>query len=676
MTPKQAFSVVLGSVIVILLTINLSAQQILFQYANIAFDANDPLGSPQIWQLSLKPYNISEVTNQGTPNQPIVEPTWSNVGWIAYQYGASGVRGLHVIQFHGTDLGVNDVELKKVLPEDDDRDPSWSPDGRYIVYSRHQNGGSTYDLWIYDTKDTPWDTSDDTQCQLKLDMNAGTLNLRPAWSPDSQTIAFMTSGGSVGSRSQVALVPFQPFDPTNCSNNQAHEVTLLTDAQHDNGINSHPTWSPDSKSIAFSSTRSCDNGCGGHTLFEFRDVSCGESDDCQPDQLTNASANDTNPAWSKDGTTIAFSSDRDQGHKNLWTITRAGESKKAAIQITHGTNNDDDPSWQADHRAKQGRPIMLGASGFNINDCNAGTLGVLVQDTTDGVKYILSNNHVLALSNQGKQGQAIVQPGTYDWSPPNCQNSSSGNGVANLSLFQQIQYCNPNCFGNVVDAAIAQVKLGKVDDTGLILDIGHMSRDVENNPSKGELVKKSGRTTLLTRGMITGLDGTIHVKYGNQDAKFVNQIMFSRMSLPGDSGSLIVTDTNPPKAVALLFAGGKQVTWGNPIESVLTNPAFGNLCIVDSTGQCIDARLTDSTGFPDPEVEKVRKIKDKYDDYLLSLPGVLGHVIAWSHNGSGKPVILIFVREYNQVVRQSLPRSIDGISIELKEVGDNPWTLQ
>ena len=57
------------------------------------------------------------------------------------------------------------------------------------------------------------------------------------------------------------------------------------------------------------------------------------------------------------------------------------------------------------------RPAPGGVSIGHIN-ITAGTLGCLV--LKGGELFILSNNHVLADSNQGKKGDAIIQPGKHD----------------------------------------------------------------------------------------------------------------------------------------------------------------------------------------------------------------------------------------------------------------------
>jgi hypothetical protein len=81
-------------------------------------------------------------------------------------------------------------------------------------------------------------------------------------------------------------------------------------------------------------------------------------------------------------------------------------------------------------------------------------------------------------------------------------------------------------------------------------------------------VRKSGRTTGYTEGVINTLDTTVEVGYGTNSAVFEQQILANDMSDPGDSGSLILTEDN--KAVGLLFAGSSTVTVINPIDAVLS----------------------------------------------------------------------------------------------------------
>src|SRR5207249_1304716 len=110
-------------------------------------------------------------------------PDWSIQDRIVYQFGAPGVRGIHLIEPDGTDV-------RLTSGGGDRRDPSWSPDGRFIVYAFLV--GTDYDIWIHDTNGTPNNVSDDQDYPLLT--RPGTQELRPTWSPDGNSIAFVTSG--------------------------------------------------------------------------------------------------------------------------------------------------------------------------------------------------------------------------------------------------------------------------------------------------------------------------------------------------------------------------------------------------------------------------------------------------------------------------------------------------
>src|SRR5207248_2960229 len=91
----------------------------------------------------------------------------------------------------------------------------------------------------------------------------------------------------------------------------------------------------------------------------------------------------------------------------------------------------------AANESTQAHPIELGTTGGNANNfvtsgntitCCSGTLGSLV--TRGANLYILSNNHVLARSQQAAAGEPISQPGLVDTTT--CTALPS-NTVANLS---------------------------------------------------------------------------------------------------------------------------------------------------------------------------------------------------------------------------------------------------
>lgn len=231
------------------------------------------------------------------------------------------------------------------------------------------------------------------------------------------------------------------------------------------------------------------------------------------------------------------------------------------------------------HTAKQTTPIQLGTSGGWRNDlangyCCGGTLGALVR--INGELHILSNYHVfesdIVTGGNGlvaQTGDNVIQPALID---VNCSAAGAQN-VATLVKKSAL----PN---NNVDCSIAKVIAGMVNTNGAILEIGTLSSQTVA-AAINQAVKKSGRTTGLTRSKISGLNATISVTYDDECAggiaftkTFTGQIVIANGSSTflkgGDSGSLMVEDvTTKPRAVGLLYAGSSTTAIANPINEVL-----------------------------------------------------------------------------------------------------------
>ncbi|HEV2842155.1 MAG TPA: hypothetical protein VGW39_12590 [Chthoniobacterales bacterium] len=238
------------------------------------------------------------------------------------------------------------------------------------------------------------------------------------------------------------------------------------------------------------------------------------------------------------------------------------------------------PGSGVNHKAIQTPPIQLGTSGgwrYDLANgfCCGGTLGSLV--SIGGVQHILSNYHVLEAdivsggnSRVAQTGDPVIQPGLID---VNC-NAAAAQDVATLVKRSSLPASN-------VDCAIAAVIPGQVRADGAILEIGTISSQTIA-ASLNQPVKKSGRTTGLTRAKVTGLNATVSITYENECAggtaftkTFTGQIVTSnngsKFLAGGDSGSLMVQDvaTNP-RAIGLLFAGSSSTAIANPIGQVLS----------------------------------------------------------------------------------------------------------
>jgi hypothetical protein len=232
------------------------------------------------------------------------------------------------------------------------------------------------------------------------------------------------------------------------------------------------------------------------------------------------------------------------------------------------------------HKAKQTPPIQLGTSGgwrYDLANgyCCGGTLGSLIN--VGSQKRILSNYHVFEAdivsggnSRVAQTGDPIIQPGLIDVA---CSAGSAQN-VATLVKSSSLP-------GSNVDCSSATIIAGMVAENGAILEVGTISASTVA-ASVGQAVKKSGRTTGLTRSTVSALNGTVSVAYENECAggtaftkTFTGQIIVNNKSSKflagGDSGSLMVQDvTTNPRAVGLLFAGSTSLAVANPIGQVLS----------------------------------------------------------------------------------------------------------
>ena len=218
---------------------------------------------------------------------------------------------------------------------------------------------------------------------------------------------------------------------------------------------------------------------------------------------------------------------------------------------------------------------------------SVGTAGFYM---TDGESlYIVSNNHVIAGSNTGVAGQAVVQPGTLDLTSLELAMMPALADlvpivVGGLTDFVPVTLDGPGPASNRVDVALARVDVPSwrtVSDVdrltfgGRILGVAR-SYDVQGDGSVegSPRVYKVGRTTGYTEGVVTNIAARVRIPYADGWATFVDQIVVEQtednvgsFSDPGDSGSAVLNDSH--EVVGLLFAGSPSRTLINPIAPVV-----------------------------------------------------------------------------------------------------------
>jgi hypothetical protein len=329
------------------------------------------------------------------------------------------------------------------------------------------------------------------------------------------------------------------------------------------------------------------------------------------------------------------------------------------------------PSMLADTGANhQTANTNFGVSGGNVKDisksfCCSGTLGSLVRDT-DGVNYILSNNHVLARSDQAAAGEDISQPGLID------------NGCRIPPIVADFTTAPP--LGSNVDAAIARLRDGAMNTTGQIEDVGIPS-GIPATPAVGMEVAKSGRTSGFTTGTIASINTSVNVQYQRgcgQGKKFVvsytNQVVInsSTFSAGGDSGSLIVTGDACHQPVALLYAGSSTTTIGNPIGEVLSKVSarlgktisfVGTTCATSVGGKKTHSAAARAAQPSDESVQLATKAMRSRERDLMSRAGVIGVGVGALDDSSPDAAIIVYV-DVSWAGATSLPRRIGGVRVK------------
>ena len=240
--------------------------------AQIAFTSTRD-GNLEIYVMDADGNNQIRLTNHPEHDyQPSWSPDGRRIAFVSVRNG--GFNQIYVMDSNGRNV-------KRLTNGSVDGSPGWSPDGQTIVYS-----GYEHEEWVDEDEvhSKIFLIAPDGTNRRKLAGDIPSSDGEPAWSPDSQRIAFVSWREDW--TGDIGVMNADGMNQKRLTHTEVNER--------------HPTWSPDGRKIAFSSVQEEDfvisvmdaDGTNRKTLTE--EVLDGRT------RLT------FHPAWSPDGRTIAY----------------------------------------------------------------------------------------------------------------------------------------------------------------------------------------------------------------------------------------------------------------------------------------------------------------------------------------------------------------------------------
>jgi Tol biopolymer transport system component/tRNA A-37 threonylcarbamoyl transferase component Bud32 len=258
------------------------------------------------------PARIQPRLSQATFQEGLQEfPSWSPDGReLVYTAEVGGLRKIFRKRLDG------DERVQLTHGDHDDIQPAWSPDGRTIYFARNQKAGARLEpgdvFGQYDGADI-WSLDLETGTTTKLVENA----LNPALSPDGKRMAFDASWA--GPR-RIWVAEASGRNPLQVTSDTSEAV-----------VHVRPRWSAGGSALVFQNIE--------RTNFDIRLVHLGTG---KLTWVTRDLIADVNPCWSPSGRFIYFTSLYRSGGLNIWRIalSESQDPQGSPEQVTTGPGQD------------------------------------------------------------------------------------------------------------------------------------------------------------------------------------------------------------------------------------------------------------------------------------------------------------------------------------------------
>lgn len=347
-------------------------------------------------------------------------------GRITFESTRDGNEDIYVMDFDGSNI------VRLTNDEGRDLQPKWSPGGTHIAFTSCRD--DCYEIYVMKA-----DGSEQTR--LTYTGNDREQNYSPNWSPDGTRIAYTHS--NVYINSNIFLMYADGTGSTQLTHyygafadspNWSPDGTKIIYSLFNSGIyvinidgsgqarltsgpyNREASWSPDGSKIIYISD-----------CYKTREIYVMNADGSNQTHLTNNEESEGMPAWSPDGTKIAFSIYHEENEENvIYTMNADGTEQ---TQLTMGSS----PSVLVYAKEIETKPWTLLPIDFYVESEGGGWTNYAVELAVENGSYwlYLSNFQSLPVSSgvvhteQGVDYPASVMTcdnrgGDEHWSEPYC----------------------------------------------------------------------------------------------------------------------------------------------------------------------------------------------------------------------------------------------------------------
>jgi hypothetical protein len=271
--------------------------------------------------------------------RPAIAPNGSQIAYAApLGDGTLGRFAIFVSNLDGSG------RTRITAPRLGDRDPAWSPDGRWIAFSRNLND----------------DLNDSRCCAIRLVRSNGADvtgvpgsrgGRNPAWSPDGTRLAYETPAGIFVS---------------NLDGSQRVQLAGASGAE--------PAWSPDGSQIAYTREH------GDASELVVRPAVGGDF----RVRVSSTRYRIESPVWDNDGSTIHFVRYRGDGYLGRTAVTVRSHTPGVGQRLVFDPGNDiahlsrvQRPSGGCDFDGDGFDDLAIGVPGDNTDKNNSGSVVVL-----------------------------------------------------------------------------------------------------------------------------------------------------------------------------------------------------------------------------------------------------------------------------------------------------------